>query len=114
MGNLFAQISAPDALTVNDKQAMYALYSEYYDACDRQLFTADLEEKQHVILLRNAARQVCGFTTLMVIDFEFRGASQRAIFSGDTIALVLVSYCERLPDLPLSTLICEDLLSDLA
>lgn len=49
------------------------------------MFCRDLNEKNYVILLRDADRRLQGFTTLSVIEFEFEGRPLRAIFSGDTI-----------------------------
>ena len=85
MENLFAQVVARNRLTDDETEAMYALYSHYYGACDRKLFAQDLREKDTVIVLRNSAGQLCGFTTLLLIDFEIGGDPKRALFSGDTV-----------------------------
>ena len=85
MENLSARVAARNTLTENEKKAMYSLYSRYYSGCDGELFTRDLQEKDHVILLRNSTGQLCGFTTLLLIDFESDGGRKRAIFSGDTV-----------------------------
>ena len=85
MENLFAQVAARKRLTDSEIEAMYALYSRYYSGCDGELFKRDLLEKDYVIVLRNLAGQLCGFTTLLLMDFESGGSRRRAIFSGDTI-----------------------------
>jgi len=64
---------------------MYSLYSEYYGACDYDLFQRDINEKDYILLLKNSDNQICGFSTLMVINFSINKKEMRAIFSGDTI-----------------------------
>jgi hypothetical protein len=83
--NLFSQVTSCDWLSENEKQAMFALYSRHYSACNKRRFFDDLEEKDSVILLRNSSGLVCGFTTLLLIEFDFAGSHGRAIFSGDTV-----------------------------
>ena len=85
MENLFARVVARNRLNDSETEAMYALYSRYYSACDSTLFARDLQEKDYVIVLRISAGRVCGFTTLLLIDFDLRGGRKRAIFSGDTV-----------------------------
>ena len=85
MKNLVARVVARNRLSDSEKEAMYALYSRYYSACDNKLFLQDLHEKDYVILLRNSSGDLCGFTTLQLIDYEFGGDRRRAIFSGDTV-----------------------------
>ena len=85
MENLFAQVLARKRLTDSDKEAMYVLYSRYYNGCDGELFRRDLKDKDYVIVLRNVAGQLCGFTTLLLMDFDSGGGRKRAIFSGDTV-----------------------------
>ena len=85
MENLFAQVLERNGLGTKDRIAMYELYSRYYGSCDFNRFSRDLLEKDFVILLRNLSGKLCGFTTLMVIKFEYDGVRRIALFSGDTI-----------------------------
>jgi len=94
---------------------MYALYAEYYDSTSRDMFADDLQEKTHVILLRNGD-QLCGFSTLALVESERSGKPFRYIFSGDTIIhrnhwgdqSLALAFCHfagqakaRQPDIPL-------------
>ena len=65
--------------------SMFGLYSSYYDSTSRELFEADLRDKDFVLALRNEAGSLAGFSTLAILDVELPGRPARAIFSGDTI-----------------------------
>jgi hypothetical protein len=65
--------------------AMFDLYDRYYDATSRQLFEADLRNKDYVVTLREPTGALAGFSTLAVMDAEIDGKPLRAIYSGDTI-----------------------------
>lgn len=69
------------ALTAADREAMFALYTAYFSTSDRTAFEHDLAEKEWVILLRDGAGAVEGFSTLM--RMTVRNAT--VFFSGDTI-----------------------------
>jgi hypothetical protein len=64
--------------------AMFALYECYYDGTSEAIFREDLSGKSHVLMLESEG-ELRGFSTIAVIDFEFEGAANRAVFSGDTI-----------------------------
>jgi hypothetical protein len=68
-------------LTRRDRDAMFALYTRYFETRDRMVFERDLAEKQWVILLRDDAGDIEGFSTLM--SMSVNGAT--VFFSGDTI-----------------------------
>lgn len=82
---LNSQIVTRKQLLMHDIRSMYALYSQYYDACDMDSFEKDMKEKDYVILLTNSCGDIQGFSTLMVLDFVYEEQSMRAIYSGDTI-----------------------------
>jgi len=63
---------------------MFRLYESYYDGTSYSLFRHDLGEKTHVIELRSDGI-LRGFSTAQLIRFDFDGAPNHAIFSGDTI-----------------------------
>lgn len=85
MESLFAQVVERNMLVSNDKQAMYELYRQYYTAIEFTMFSQDIEEKDYVILMRNASGEICGFSTLMIIPFEYNNMPRLALFSGDTV-----------------------------
>jgi hypothetical protein len=73
-----------ESLGEPEVRAMFALYDTYYDGTSESLFREDLAGKSHVLLLESDG-ELRGFSTVAVVDFEFAGAANRAIFSGDTI-----------------------------
>lgn len=84
MSRLTAQIRMQGELTEGDRLAMFRLYDSYYEATGLDLFLSDLAAKSHVIELY-ADGALRGFSTVSIMNFEFDGAPNRAIFSGDTI-----------------------------
>jgi hypothetical protein len=76
------RLSALESCTIGQ---MYDLYGRYYEATSRSLFESDLTDKDFVVVLRDEAREVVGFSTLAILDLEMGGAPGRAIYSGDTI-----------------------------
>ena len=65
---------------------MYALLSAHYANTDATRFDHDLEEKESVVLLSDAANDdLVGFSTLMRIEVQVDGQDVIGIFSGDTI-----------------------------
>jgi hypothetical protein len=74
------------ALTSKQHQAMLALMNRHYENVSADSFTADLAEKQWVILLLDPATEaLCGFSTQVILDVAVAGRPVQALFSGDTI-----------------------------
>jgi hypothetical protein len=67
-----------------DLERMVALMQEYYENVTPERFMADLRKKDHVIVVWQG-EQVCGFSTVVVIDCTAGGGSVRVMFSGDTV-----------------------------
>ena len=84
MNRLTTRARERAALGEHEIRAMYAIYATYYDATTETVFREDLAGKSHVLMLE-AEGDLKGFSTIAVVDFEFGGAANRAIFSGDTI-----------------------------
>jgi hypothetical protein len=83
---LTAQVTAVSALTDPQRQVMWSLMSAYYADVDLAAFHQDLNRKDDVILLSDAADgSLRGFSTLVTYTGEALGRSYRAVFSGDTI-----------------------------
>ncbi len=85
-GRLVASTRRVSTLDVPTRAAMWALYESFYLRVDARSFDADLSEKDHVILVRDAGDgSVQGFTTLRV--YRHRGPEGPCVivFSGDTI-----------------------------
>lgn len=88
-GTLVAEIVPVRALDGDTREAMWRLYEAHYERTERPRFMADLDEKDDVIVVRDAAdRAVQGFTTLKSYPFPIPdggGREARVVFSGDTI-----------------------------
>lgn len=72
-----------EELTAADLTAMAELLAAYFDGAERSVFDADLANKTHVVLVRNAAGRLVGFTTLALVPAA--GALPWTLYSGDTI-----------------------------
>jgi hypothetical protein len=83
---LEARVVPRAELTPAQKDAMFALMQRHYDNVRRDLFEADLAEKDWVIQVSDPATgQLCGFSTQMLMQAECQGRPVTALFSGDTI-----------------------------
>lgn len=81
-----AEIVEVTALTKSDKERMYDVFSKYYNNHNLTTFLRDLSEKNHVILLRDAAdRRIQGFSTLLKVEINNSGKRAIGIYSGDTV-----------------------------
>lgn len=76
------QLSALGSRTISE---MYALYRRYYDSTSYALFESDLRDKDFVVVLKDEASAVVGFSSLALLSAEIDGQQIRAIYSGDTI-----------------------------
>jgi len=64
---------------------MFALLSAHFDGVARETFEADLDAKDHVILLEGEEGALQGFSTLHVYESGAGGTPVTVIYSGDTI-----------------------------
>lgn len=83
--NLTAAVVDVADLSHQDRWRMFAIYQAHYEATSWARFTTDLDDKMHVVLARNDAGAIQGFTTLSVLETTLDGVQVRAIYSGDTI-----------------------------
>lgn len=79
---LQARVRRVASLTAAEIEAMWALFAASYDGAKRSDFDRDLDEKHHVIVLKDVERRVMGFSTLLAIEEPGQWC---AVFSGDTI-----------------------------
>lgn len=84
-GGLSAAVVLRESLTEQRIGEMYALYAKSYLDTSAQLFRCDLAAKSHVLLLQNAASQICGFSTIELYSTVVDGDPVRVMYSGDTI-----------------------------
>jgi hypothetical protein len=75
------EVTPRDALSLADRDAMFALLSTFFIGVNRAVFDRDLDEKHWVVLLRDAEGRIDGFSTLMRIDV----GEVTVFFSGDTV-----------------------------
>ena len=80
MSRLSAKTVPVARLSPAQREGCWRVFERYYDNVDRGRFDADLDEKQHVILLL-ASERIVGFSTVMVDHVD----GVVAIFSGDTV-----------------------------
>ena len=80
------QILSVAELTPRMRDAMFTLMLRYFDGMQRNVFDADLAEKQWVIAINDPEDgRLCGFSTQMLLHTVVAGQKVRALFSGDTI-----------------------------
>lgn len=83
---LDAETLSVDSLSDRLRRAMFELYATYYDATDEISFNRDLNAKDHVVLVRDEHRELCGFSALATLRLtDSIGQPIRAIYSGDTV-----------------------------
>ncbi len=81
-----SRIQDVPALSSQDRTQMFDLMSAYFDGVDKDVFLADLEAKQWVIVLTDRELgRILGFSTLAVMTGELDGREFKAFYSGDTI-----------------------------
>lgn len=80
---LKARVRRVNSLTDLEVESMWVLFEKSYAGAERLTFERDLNEKNHVILLKDVDGYVQGFSTLLKV--EVPGTNALAIFSGDTI-----------------------------
>lgn len=67
------------------RNAMWDLFGRYYEGTTRATFDHDLDAKDEVILVRDSAGMLQGFSTLVRTVGRHRGRRYVALFSGDTV-----------------------------
>ncbi|MDP2310004.1 MAG: hypothetical protein Q8P18_28560 [Pseudomonadota bacterium] len=71
-------------ITPAQRDAMWAVFEHYYDDVTRARFDADLNEKDHVILLQDGPT-VRGFSTVCTRPFQIGDRRIVSVYSGDTV-----------------------------
>jgi hypothetical protein len=73
-------------LSSKDIESMYFLLGNHFEGVKQDVFEADLNNKNWVILLHDEnTHQLKGFSTLLMYDLEFEGEKLSIVYSGDTI-----------------------------
>jgi hypothetical protein len=84
-------------LTRADIENMWRLFQEHYDRAEQEIFQRDLDGKNWVILLRDEAAEIQGFSTLSLYETHAAGQPLSVVFSGDTIIRPLFWGTPELP-----------------
>ncbi len=82
---LRGEVARRGALPEATRARLWQLFRQYYDQVDEAAFFRDLDEKSHVILVRNRQQQVVGFSTLLLERHRVESSPANVLFSGDTV-----------------------------
>ncbi|WP_321170082.1 hypothetical protein [Mastigocoleus testarum] len=81
-----SQLIPTEELSSLDIEAMYLLLSKHFQGVERDVFNADLNHKNWVILIKDSkTNQLKGFSTLLFYNTDFTGEDISIVYSGDTI-----------------------------
>ncbi len=83
--DLSGSIRPVPTLSAAERAAMRGLMAAYFENVAAERFRADLEEKEQVILIRDAHDRIRGFSTMMRFTVPVDGQEVVGLFSGDTI-----------------------------
>lgn len=81
----FPRVVTQEELGGQDRDRMYAILCEHFDNVDRDVFGADLAEKDWIIRVDDEQGQIQGFSTLKHMVAQLDGERVHAFFSGDTV-----------------------------
>ena len=85
-GVLCARTAPVASLDARTRAAAFALFRAAYENACRERFEHDLAEKQHIILLYDAATNALkGFSTVLVREIVTPSGPATVVFSGDTV-----------------------------
>lgn len=72
-------------VTAELREEFHALFAAGFDGVSRAKFMKDLAAKSHVMVLRDDAGTLCGFSTVTVHKRRYDGRDVRLVFNGDTV-----------------------------
>jgi len=72
-------------LTAESRGAMLRLLAGQFEAVNPDVFHRDLDEKNWVLLMEDAAGEIKGFTTFLHYRTRHRGQTLQVVYSGDTV-----------------------------
>lgn len=82
---MYSQLVSMGTLSDADREAMYSLLQHHFSGVTPAVFAHDLADKNWVILIKNQAMQLKGFSTLRLYDAVINGEMLSVVYSGDTI-----------------------------
>jgi hypothetical protein len=73
-------------LSRRDRESMYALLNRHFIGVEPEVFSADLAQKNWVLLLKDElSKTLQGFTTFSIDQAKFQDELINVVYSGDTI-----------------------------
>jgi hypothetical protein len=119
IGRVTTRITATGNLSVSERDTLFALYDQIFESPSKNVFLADLDDKDEVILLVESGCLV-GFSAMKFYQVSHCGERLNVLYSGDTVvdrrawgttALPrawirrVLEWRERTPDIPLDWLL---------
>jgi hypothetical protein len=80
-----ARLIATQDLRSQEQDLMYFLLRHYFEGTEPEVFAADLQQKNWVILIEDDQGVLKGFSTLLLYETQFAGEPITVLYSGDTI-----------------------------
>ena len=80
-----ARAISKEQLTAADRERMFSLLIRHFLGVERDVFNADLDKKNWVILIENNEGCLVGFTTIHLYQTAYQGETLSVVYSGDTI-----------------------------
>ena len=78
--------TVPITLVTDDlADKMFKIFETYYEKTNHEHFIRDLRSKDKVILLKDTAGDIRGFSTIVEFNLIINGREQHIVYSGDTI-----------------------------
>ena len=82
---MHSQLVSISTLKTDDRESMYRLLEHHFSGVNPTIFANDLAGKNWVLLIKNKAGQLKGFSTLRLYDVTINGEALSVVYSGDTI-----------------------------
>ncbi|MEM1252842.1 MAG: hypothetical protein AAGI69_10440 [Cyanobacteria bacterium P01_H01_bin.21] len=82
---MHSQLVSIPTLEPDDRESMYRLLEHHFSGVTAITFASDLASKNWVLLIKNKAGQLNGFSTLQLYDVTVKGEVFSVVYSGDTI-----------------------------
>lgn len=79
-------LTAVEELDASQRDAMFGLFSKHFETAQREVFDADLDEKNWAILLHDGkGGPLRGFSSMLMYQTQQGGEDFTVVYSGDTI-----------------------------
>ena len=73
-------------LSALEAREMHQVFLKYYNNTHLNTFLDDISKKQYILLMKDPInKRIVGFSTIALLDLQYKGRNVKGIFSGDTI-----------------------------